>query len=869
MKLASYPRPKNDNGRGIHWIPYTWGQVANEHKHVADRMLDELRAMNIRWVAILNGIDQDWRAHEYLIRKLIGPDPAHPEIMPVIRIGTRFEPDALERRRRGERAGMDLGRVREIVGFFRQVGVPYFQLYNEPNHIDEWSGRIIPGNADEICATLWLDAALATIDAGGLPGFPPPAPGGSWPGGDDLEMLVAMIDKLDSLATISDRGRLLDKMWFGIHNYTVGRPVLDIVDDSHCFKKFVWYQGIIEGKLGRQFPLIGGEGGLRMGPLPYGDNANEAQVADATREICRYMGSAPEYLFCNCFWLLGSALGGGSEEWERASWFREGGDRQEVVTAVKRLGEYQRNPQAPEERFLYRNGRRLRECHMVRGEFLETFRALGGLGRCGYPTSGLVREGDRLVQGFENLTLEKTVTGPVRVRGDEPRTVKFAIPGVGELLSAQGLAPTDIQRALAEVATLYGNPEELIPGNYQVRLPGLGDLRNKDVINAFWVAGGRTSYALLEEAGLDLARLSADRDSIYTGPALAELPGMTALEIQALMAALPPLGSRVVAFRIPSVYALLESLGLDDATLTLVLRKVSGTCGPLELLTPGEYSVTIPKETLPPSTNPYTNQDIINAFWIAGRQTWGLLNKAGLHLSSLSSDRQATYTGASIDMLETLTGEEKAWVKAALPDKVFKAVARGPMAAAPIQITWIEADPSSHAPTRYGHKVDLIVLHASGASLKRTLDLARQPGAGIAPHFLVDKDGSIRQLVREEYMANQCRHGDHSAERLARIQPNARGIGVTLVNLGQVADDGGHVVWDPFTAEQYGGLCELLDHLLGAHGIPRAFPPLGPDHYSPVERLAGFRGILGHGAIHSEACSLGPLFDWSRLNVPF
>ena len=463
MKLSSYPRPRNDNGRGVHWIPYTWGQVANEHKRVADRMLDEMRDMNIRWVSILNGIDQDWRAHEYLVHRLVGPDPAHPEIMPIIRIGTRFEPDALQRKRRGEPVGMDLDRIREIVGYFRRLGASYFQLYNEPNHIDEWSGRVVPANADEICATLWLDAALATIDAGGLPGFPPPAPGGSWPGGDDLQMLSSMIDKLDGMLTASDRERLLDRMWFGIHNYTLGRPVLDLADDSHCFKKFVWYEGIIEGKLGRRFPLIGGEGGLRMGPLPYGDNANEARVADATREICRYMGAAPEYLFCNCFWLLGSAVGGGSPEWDRASWFREGGDRQEVVAAIKRLGGYQRDPEPLEEWFFYRNGHHVRACHVVRGEFLKAFHALGGLERCGYPTSGQTTEGDRTIQGFENLTLEKTVTGPVRVRGAEPRTISFSVPGVAKLLSSQGLSDKDIERALAEVTTLYGPPDELVP----------------------------------------------------------------------------------------------------------------------------------------------------------------------------------------------------------------------------------------------------------------------------------------------------------------------------------------------------------------------------------------------------------------------
>jgi len=869
MRLQDYPKPKNDNGRGVHWIPYTWGQFTEKNKRVTDDLCDHLRDMNIRWVLILNGTGQEWRENEYLVRKLVGPNPAQPEIMPIIRIGERFDPQTLEKRARGIPVGMDLNRVRQIVAFYRSLGVSYFQLYNEPNHIYEWPNRIVPPNAANICADVWLDAALTVIAAGGLPGFPPPSPGGQWPGGDDLAMLAAMLDRVEAKLTVADRAKLYDKMWVGIHNYFLHRPILSLPVDSHGFKKFVWYQGIIAHKIGHELPILTGEGGLRMGHPPYGDNATEAQVAASTKDACRYMSKAPEYYFCNCFWLVGSAIGGGSKEWEAASWFRKHGSRQQVVTALKRLGEYCRDPEPPEEWFFYRNGYDMRHCHIVKGSFLREFNALGGLGYCGFPTSSEIPEGDMAIQGFEKLTLMMDPSGQVHVRGQSPRKIVFEIPSVADLLAAQELSAKDIERALAEVATTYGLPETLTAGEYQVQLPGRAAWRNQDIINAFWIASGRTSFGLLERAGISLGNLVTDRQAQYTGPPIEDLASLSEDDKERILAILPPLAKQLITFRIPTASSLLEAQGLNSETIAAIHKLIAVKYGPLELLVPGDYTVSLPPNPIPPLQPTYINQEIINAFWIAGAKSWVLLNKAGLDLALLASDRQGTYTGPAVDDLPNLTDQERSWLKAALPEKALAPRPTTAMATAaiPLDIVWEPAEPTSFTPSRHGHSIDMIILHATGKSWRDTLAATRKPTAGLSPHYVIDKNGKIYQLVKDTNAAHHCSLHAVDAQRDLIIQPNYRSLGIALVNWGQTPDVNGTMVWDAFSEEQYESLSKLIHYLCQIHSIRKAFPPLGPDSYAPTDQLAYFRGILGYSALDGAKKSPGPQFDWGRLRA--
>lgn len=864
MRLSDYPKPVRDNGRGVHWIPYTWGQVTSEHRRVADELCDQLRAMNIRWVLVLVGMDEAWPANEYLVRRLVGDDPAHPQIMPILRLGDRLDAQALDKLARGEPVGMVCSRLREVLRFYRALGVSYFQLYNEPNHPDEWSDRIVPAEAAQIVAALWVEAAREVLAAGGLPGLPPLAPGGHWPGGDDLDMLAQLLDEIDVRLTASERERLYDRMWVGIHNYTLNRPVYSLPPDSHAFKKYIWYQGIVRAKIGHELPLLTGEGGLRAGPPPYGDNASEAMVAERSREICRHMAFAPEYYFCHCFWLLGSAIGGGNAEWEAAAWFRRDGSRQPVVDALQALDEYERQPRPEEERFVYRNGFPMNESFLVREPFLSAWEALGGLDYCGYPTSREVVEGDRVIQGFERLTLEKDATGAVRIRGRAPRQITLQVPTVQELLASAGLTPGEIGPALAAVAEAYGSAAALVPGEYTVQIPCQDAWRNQDIINAFWIAGGRTDFSLLARAGLRLADLATNRDDIYAGESPATLAGLTFAERERVLAALPPLGTRLVRFRVPSVYALLEAQHLTHEEIAAAIRELAARYGPLEQLPPGIYTVSLPVEPMVTRRGNYTNQEIINAFWVAGGRSWDLLNRARLNLAHLATNRQAEYTGPDINALPGLTDQERAWIRRALPPRPLSPLPATMRAAALPGLTWQDIPAMCFTRGRCGHAADMIVIHATGRSLRDTLRRA-QATDGISYHYVIDRDGTIYHLVRDEDTAHHMARGTPYACRYTVAQTDCRALAIALVNWGQTPDDAGTMAWDPFTEEQYQTLRKLLILLCQTYRIPRIFPAAGPADYLPTEELASFRGILGHSALDGARSNPGPAFDWQRI----
>ena len=76
MPLSSYPRPINDNGRGIHRAPTLFGQPTE----MVDRFVAEAAAMDIRWVKLLQG-DAPKLEHEYLIGEL-----RERGMMPILRV---------------------------------------------------------------------------------------------------------------------------------------------------------------------------------------------------------------------------------------------------------------------------------------------------------------------------------------------------------------------------------------------------------------------------------------------------------------------------------------------------------------------------------------------------------------------------------------------------------------------------------------------------------------------------------------------------------------------------------------------------------------------------------------------------------------
>ncbi len=351
--LMRYPHPPNDNGRGVHYAPTIMAQTPD----AIDFFVDELLAMNIKWVKIMQG-DMPKVEHVYLIEQLT----AH-GIEPILRVYRPYN-DPYEY----------LG---DLVAAAKPMGVHYFELHNEPN-IAGFPGGWRDGEAMSIdrILDLWIPAAAAVSRGGGYPGLPALAPGGSY---DDMLFLRQFLDGLINRR----QANLLENAWIPLHNYFLNHPFdypadpvnrnntpLDpaeiqrrgltmqqaqainaarssarqpggyyvgdtIHDDSNGFRKFEAYAKIFHDRMGFYIPIISTEGG----PL-VGDNQDpryppiiEEDLTALTLRTYHYMlDEAPPYYFAYTPWLLAD---GGDDAWDGASWYKPNHENRPVVDALK------------------------------------------------------------------------------------------------------------------------------------------------------------------------------------------------------------------------------------------------------------------------------------------------------------------------------------------------------------------------------------------------------------------------------------------------------------------------------------------------------------------------------------------------------
>jgi hypothetical protein len=279
LPLSGLPRPPKDNGRGLDWFPTTFQADA-----VVDRFVPELVAMNVRWVVILQGMnDWDLVANDYLIDRLNAVG-----IQVVMRIDRQV----------GE---MDWQRLGWIVARYRERGVRYFQLFNEPNVIQEWSapGALTP----EQFVGYWTTGAEVIAANGGLPGFAPMSP---QTGDSDLAFFQAALEELKR----QGRYDLVNQMWIAVHNY-------GDFDPSHSsddgFFRYRACDAMVNKVFGASLPIIITEGGT----------GNAEQMADVIAPMYQFVANEREpYLLAFAPWLIGNAVGGGHDpRWENAAWF--------------------------------------------------------------------------------------------------------------------------------------------------------------------------------------------------------------------------------------------------------------------------------------------------------------------------------------------------------------------------------------------------------------------------------------------------------------------------------------------------------------------------------------------------------------------
>ncbi len=372
IQLSDFPRPPDDNGRGVHWSAIVY------HPSGAglQQWIKELQALQIKWVKLL---DDGGASSREICRAFLDNG-----IMPIVRLYR-------ERPNPGHLGGRGIDAVHKLV----DAGVRYFETNNEPDLPAEWKNNHRPANWLDVVVDNFIWDADTILKEGGLPAYPAMGPG----------------NQSNGIAKVVDRGRkdIFERgAWVAIHNYTLNHPLdypgdavnqtgqpltaeeyayyqrwqyshltpeeaqqhgispsdynkyqnwawdgrslaminelrakaknpgQTIFEDAYCFRAFEWWGAIIEQTLGFQVPVMSTEGGPVVG---WGDDKRYAKINTTTQaewqmEINRFLqDEAPEWYFTCCTWLLASKpLGDFNPTWDQMSWYAHSWDQQFGLT---------------------------------------------------------------------------------------------------------------------------------------------------------------------------------------------------------------------------------------------------------------------------------------------------------------------------------------------------------------------------------------------------------------------------------------------------------------------------------------------------------------------------------------------------------
>ncbi|MCB0210231.1 MAG: hypothetical protein KDJ52_12915, partial [Anaerolineae bacterium] len=347
--LEHFPRPPQDNGRGVHWSPsqYTWGQDNWSF------WKEQLQAMNIKWVKLL---DDGGGSAMGLVKRLIDI-----KIMPVVRY-YREEPNP----------GRITMREVETSRRYVELGAVYFETNNEPDLALEWRDRKRPPNWLEIVVDNFIAEADMLRHVGGYLLFPAFGPGGR---GNPFKMIVerGRRDLLDGNCALAIHnyglGRPLDypndtintkgvpltyEEWEGrgglwawemdyktvnAHRQRLANPNASIMEDSTCFRAFEYFDALVNEAVGHSIPIFTTEGGYNVGQragTTFGDDPRYPKptpewTGRLTDDMFRYMEEqAPDYYFACMPWLIACRrMGVFSEGFEnQGPWFSHQFDKQ-------------------------------------------------------------------------------------------------------------------------------------------------------------------------------------------------------------------------------------------------------------------------------------------------------------------------------------------------------------------------------------------------------------------------------------------------------------------------------------------------------------------------------------------------------------
>lgn len=353
--LSHFPRPPQDNGRGVHWSHSTsrWGQEDWGF------WKEQIQAMQLKWVKVM---DDGGGSAFGLVKRLVDL-----EVMPVVRF-YRNQPNP------GRITARELDYAKRCV----EVGAVYFETNNEPDLSLEWKDNQRPDDWLDIVVENFIVEASMIRDVGGYLLFPAFGPGGR---GNPFKMIVK-----------KGRRDLLDgNCCLAIHNYCLGRPLdypndpvnlygqpltpdewedrgelwawemgwdainenrkrfanpaATIMEDSTCFRAFEYFNALVVEAVGHSIPIMTTEGGYNVGQragTTFGDDPRYAKptpewTGRLTEDMFRYMqADAPDYYFACMPWLIAVARMGvwGDAFENQGPWFTHHFDKQFGLNGV-------------------------------------------------------------------------------------------------------------------------------------------------------------------------------------------------------------------------------------------------------------------------------------------------------------------------------------------------------------------------------------------------------------------------------------------------------------------------------------------------------------------------------------------------------
>ncbi len=357
MRLDAFPRPADDNGRGIHWSPSPYPPS----DQALDFWLEELHALGVRWVKVVdNGQGSSLSLCQRLVRE---------GFMPIVRLERHYP----HPRRLTE---TEKETIRRLVA----VGVYYFETDHRPDLTLAW-GEALPLDWFDVVMDAFIEDATFVLAAGGLPAIP----------------AMTFHPDRNPVQAILRRGRedLFEQgVWWAVHAYTLNRPLTypddevnrqgkpvtpeeyaahhpwgwnepvevinqwradgmqpesTVLDDPHCFRVYEIAGRWAEEALGRPIPVIATEGGAVTG---WRDDRRYPRLdpwtaAEWTEQIIVFLQEeAPPWFFTVCHWLLADRRIDPSRPhaWESHCWYTHYWDRQfgldgelPVVERVKAL----------------------------------------------------------------------------------------------------------------------------------------------------------------------------------------------------------------------------------------------------------------------------------------------------------------------------------------------------------------------------------------------------------------------------------------------------------------------------------------------------------------------------------------------------